>query len=170
MKKVNVSRFVCTGGILTTATVIFQSAPVFFPTAGLFISPLSTLPVAVAAAYDISLGLAVFFSSALMLAIVSVQESVILLLATGLLGVVIGTLLNRKGIVISIVISGAALFAGIVVLTYIIGVPALVDFTCLLPPPLILLISFIFSLVYAGICNIIIRKIIRCFAGLKLMS
>ncbi len=170
MKKANMSRFVCTGGILATATVIFQSAPVFFPTAGLLFSPLSTLPVAIAAAYDISLGFAVFFASALILAIVSTQEAIILLFATGLLGVVIGTVLNRKGIFISIILSGAALFAGMAALTYIIGVPAFVDLAGLMPAQLILLIFLIFSLAYTSAWNIIYRKIIKYLIWAKLMS
>ena len=95
----NKVRFISIGGILTTITVIFQSAPVFLPAIGLLFSPLSTLPIAIAAFYNISLGITVFFSSALILTLVNVQEAIILLFTTGLLGIVIGTLLYRKGII-----------------------------------------------------------------------
>lgn len=84
----NAVRFISIGGILTTIAVIFQSAPVFLPVIGLAFSPLSTLPIALAAFYNISLGIAMFFSSALILTLVSVQETVILLFTTGLLGII----------------------------------------------------------------------------------
>ncbi|AFS77558.1 hypothetical protein Curi_c04830 [Gottschalkia acidurici 9a] len=57
----NISRFICIGGILTTIAVLFQSAPVFLPAIGLALSPLSTLPIAIAAVSNISLGFTVFF-------------------------------------------------------------------------------------------------------------
>lgn len=61
MKKMTISRFICIGGILTTVAVLFQSAPVFLPAIGLDLSPLSTLPIAIAAVFNISLGFTVFF-------------------------------------------------------------------------------------------------------------
>lgn len=61
MNKMNISSFICVGGILTTLAVIFQSAPVFLPAIGLFLSPLSTLPIAIAAISNIPLGIIVFF-------------------------------------------------------------------------------------------------------------
>ena len=154
MKKMNISRFICIGGILTTIAVLFQSAPVFLPTIGLALSPLSTLPIAIAAVSNISLGFTVFFSSALILVIVSAQETIILLFTTGLLGIVIGTLLYRKGIIISILFSSITLSLGMVFLTYIVGISAFVDLTNSLSTPLTFLIFFSFSLVYASIWNI----------------
>ncbi len=149
-------------------TVLFQSAPVFLPGIGLALSPLSTLPVAIAAASDILLGVAVFFSSAVLLAVVSTQESIILLLTTGLLGIVTGTLLYRKGIVISILFSSIALFPGIVVLTYITGIS---EFTLIKDPLatlLSLIIILIFSTVYASVWNIILNKFIKHLSKIKL--
>ena len=96
-----IGRFICLGGILTAIAVLFQSAPVFLPAIGFALSPLSTLPIAIAAVSNISLGLTVFISSALILVIVDVQETIILLFTTGLLGIVMGTFLFRNGIIIS---------------------------------------------------------------------
>ena len=163
MGKMNIGRFICIGGILTTITVLFQSAPVFLPTIGMALSPLSTLPVAIAAASNIALGFTVFFSSALILVLVSVQETIILLFTTGLLGIVIGTFLYRKGIIISILFSSIALSLGMILLTYIVGISSL-------STPLIFLIFFTFSLVYASIWNIYFRKFMNYLINMNLIS
>lgn len=170
MGKMNIGRFICIGGILTTITVLFQSAPVFLPTIGMALSPLSTLPVAIAAASNIALSFTVFFSSALILVLVSVQETIILLFTTGLLGIVIGTFLYRKGIIISILFSSIALSLGMILLTYIVGISGFVDLTSSLSTPLIFLIFFTFSLVYASIWNIYFRKFMNYLIKINLIS
>jgi hypothetical protein len=124
----------------------------------LALSPLSTLPIAIAAVFNISLGLTVFFSSALILAIVSIQETIILLFTTGILGIAIGTLLYRKGLKVSILFSSIILSLGMIFLTYIAGISAFVDLTSLLSTPLTFLIFFSFSFVYTSIWNICFRK------------
>ncbi|WP_242834327.1 hypothetical protein [Clostridium pasteurianum] len=166
----NIGRFICIGGILTTIAVLFQSAPVFLPAIGLALSPLSTLPIAIAAVSNISLSFTVFFSSALILVIVSAQETIILLFTTGLLGIVIGTLLYRKGIIISILFSSIALSLGMIFLTYIVGISPFVDLTSPLSTPLTFLIFFSFSLVYSSIWNICLRKFMNYLIKIKLIS
>lgn len=168
MKKMNISRFICFGGVLTSLTVLFQSAPVFLPGIGLALSPLSTLPVAIAAASDVFLGAAVFCSSAVLLFLVSTQESIILLLTTGLLGIVTGTLLYRKGIFISILLSSIALFAGIVVLSYITGISELKVIKDPLTTLFSLIIIIIFSIVYASFWNVILNKFIKYLKKINL--
>jgi len=170
LKKMNIGRLICIGGVLTAIAVLFQSAPVFLPAIGLALSPLSTLPIAIAAVSNIALGLTVFFSSALILVIVSAQETIILLFTTGLLGIIIGTLLYRKGITISILFSSVALFLGMIFLTYIAGIPAFVDLTSPLSIPFTFLIFFSFSLVYASIWNICFRKFMNYLIRIKLIS
>ncbi len=169
MKKMNIGRFICTGGILTAITVLFQSAPVFLPAIGLALSPLSTLPIAIAAVCNISLCVTVYFSSALLLIIVSAQETIILLFTTGLLGIVMGILLYRKGMVISIIFSSIALSLGMIFLTYIVGISAFEDLSNMLSVPLTLLIFFSFSLVYASIWNIFFRKFMDYLIKIKLV-
>ena len=170
LNKMNISRFICVGGILTTLAVIFQSAPIFLPAIGLFLSPLSTIPIAIAAFSSIPLGLAVFFSSVLILTMISIQESIILLFTTGLLGIVIGALLFRKGIVISILSSSVALSLGIIFLTYIVGIVSYVDLASSFSTTLTFLIFFLFSLIYSSICNIFIKKFINYLTKLKIIS
>jgi len=166
----NISRFICIGGILTTVAVLFQSAPVFIPAIGLAISPLSTLPIGVAAVSNISLGFITFFSSALILVILSLQEAIILLFTTGLLGIVIGTLLYRKGIIISILFSSIALFLGMIFLTYIACIPWFAALADSLPAPLTFLTFSSFSVVYTSIWNIILRNFMNYLIKIKLIS
>ncbi|SFJ31486.1 hypothetical protein TPDSL_14980 [Terrisporobacter petrolearius] len=170
MNKMNMSSFICVGGILTTLAVIFQSAPVFLPAIGLFLSPLSTIPIAIAAFSNIFLGIAVFLSSVLILTMISIQESIILLLTTGVLGVVIGALLFRRGIISSILFSSVALSLGITFLTYIIGIPGFVDLANSFSTTLAFLIFFLFSLIYSSICNICIKKFINYLTKIKIIS
>ena len=170
MNKMNMSSFICVGGILTTLAVIFQSAPVFLPAIGLFLSPLSTIPIAIAAFSNIFLGIAVFLSSVLILTMISIQESIILLLTTGVLGVVIGALLFRRGIISSILFSSVALSLGITFLTYIVGIPGFVDLANSFSTTLAFLIFFLFSLIYSSICNICIKKFINYLTKIKIIS
>ena len=147
MHKIDISRFVCIGGILISLAVLFQAAPVYLPTVGLILSPLSTLPVAIAAVINISLGLTVLFGSALILAVISFQETLILIFTTGLLGMVMGSFIYRKGIIKAILFSSIALYIGMLFLTYILGFAVFVELTKLLSTLLINLAFFLFSLI-----------------------
>lgn len=170
MKKMNIVRFICIGGLLTTVTVLFQSAPVFLPAIGLALSPFSTLPVAIAAVFNISLGFSVLFLSSLILVLFNIQEAIILLFTTGALGIVIGTLLYRKGIFISIVISSIVLSLGMICLTYIIRVSGFTDLTSSLSISLTFLSFFVFSLVYAIIWNICFKKFMDYLIKINLIN
>lgn len=154
-------RFISIGGILTTITVVFQSAPTFLPAIGLLFSPFSTLPIAIAAFYNISLGITVFLTSALFLILVNVQEAIILLFTTGLLGIVLGTFLYRKGLFVSILFSSIILSIGMISLTYIAGISAFGDLTSLDSIPFILLIYSLFSVIYVSVWNICMSKFIH---------
>lgn len=170
LKKMNISRFTCIGGILTTLTVLFQGAPVMLPTIGLVLSPLSTLPIGIAAVFNPYLGFTVFISSVLILALFSVQESMILLFSTGLLGIVIGTLLYRKGLIFSILISSVTLSLGMIFLTYIIGILAFVELSHSISTIFTLIIFLSFSFVYSSIWNIAFKKFINYLFRIRLNS
>ncbi len=73
----------------------------------------------------------------------SAQETIILLFTNGL---VIGTLLYRKGIIISILFSNITLSLVMIFLTYIAGISAFVDLTSSLSTPLTFLIFSRFHL------------------------
>ena len=169
MKKISIGKFVCIGGLLTAIAVLFQSAPVFLSAIGLALSPLSTIPIAIAAVLKISLGFTVFLSSALILTLISVQETLILLFTTGLLGILIGALIYRKGILFSILFSSLALTLGMIFLTYIISISSFVDFTQSLSMPLTFLIFFSFSFIYSSIWNFCLRIFINYLLKIKLI-
>lgn len=158
MKKMSTTWLVCIGGLLTTITVLFQAAPVFMPAIGLALSPFSTLPVAIASVFNIPLGFAVLILSALILILINVQEAIILLFTTGILGLTIGIFLYRKGIFTSILISSISLSLGMMCLTYIIQMSAFIEFTSSWSIPLSFLIFFLFSLTYSSIWNIGFKK------------
>lgn len=160
MKQQNLVRFISIGGILTTIAVIFQSAPIFLPAIGLMLSPLSTLPIALAAYFNISLGITVLFSSVLILVFISIQEALIFLFTTGLLGIVVG-FLYKKRLIVSVLYTTIALFIGMILLTYFVGISAFGNFTRSLSIPVTLLIFILFSLIYATIWNICFKKFIH---------
>lgn len=154
-------RFITIGGFLTALAVILQSAPVFLPAIGLLLSPFSTLPIIVAASNKLSLGLAVYFSSTLLLFFIYVQEAIIFSFTTGLLGLMIGTFLFRRGLIISILFSSIGLSLGMMALTYIIGLAAFKQLSSSFSHLLTLAIYFFFSLIYASIWNIVMHKTIK---------
>lgn len=160
MKKMNLGWFISIGGILTTIAVVFQSAPVFLPIIGMALSPFSTLPIALAAYMNISLGIAVLFSSVLILTFLSLQEAIILIFTTGLLGIVTG-LLYQKSLFISIFYSSITLSIGITLLTYVVGISAFGDFISSFSVQLVLIIFIIFSVIYTSIWNIFFKHFIR---------
>ena len=168
--KLNKIRFISIGGILTAITVLFQSAPIFLPAIGLLFSPLSTLPIAIASLYNISLAITVYFSSALILVLVNMQEAIILLFTTGLLGIVLGTFLYRKGLFVSILFSSIILSIGMISLTYIVGISAFGDLISLESIPLIILFYTSFSLIYASIWTICLRKFINYLIRINILT
>lgn len=170
LKDNKIVKFVSIGGVLTSISVLFQSAPVFLPIIGLALSPLSTLPIFLSAAYDISCGILILFSSALILILISPQEAVILIFTTGLLGVISGSLLFRKGLIISILISSIVLSLGMLILTFIIGIPAFGDLTDQLSVALTVFIFNLFSIPYVSLWNLSMRRLIKYLIIAKIIN
>ncbi|MDQ0257779.1 hypothetical protein J2S74_005241 [Evansella vedderi] len=167
MKKINKARIVSVGSILTAIAVIFQSAPVFLPVIGLAFSPFSTLPIALAAFLNRSLGISVYVATAFILTFIYIQEAIILIFTTGLLGITIGTFLYRKGLFVSILFSSLLLSLGMVFLTYFVGIAVFGNLTSTGPIPFTFFIFFSFSLIYASIWNICLRKFIDYLMKIK---
>lgn len=170
MKRIKIVQFICVGGLLTALTVLFQSAPVFLPAIGLALSPFSTLPIAIASSINPILGAAVLFSSTILLVFVSTQEAMILLFTTGLLGLVLGALLLRKGVFVTILASTFALTVGIIIMTYIVVIPAFVEFADSFSLPIVLLFFAGFSLVYVSVWGICFRKLAIRFRKFTLLE
>lgn len=158
MKKAKAIHFISWGGILTAFTVILQSAPIYLPTIGLVLSPISSLPVALAAVINIYLGLMVLISSALLLLLVSVQEMMIFIFATGLIGLMLGIFIFRRSLWTSVAASVVSLMIGLMILTYIVAIPGFVSFTATLSFVTIIMIYFIFCFFYICIWAICLRR------------
>ena len=165
-----ISKFISFGSILTAFTLLFQAAPLYLPAIGMVLSPFSTLPIAIASVYNVSLGITVFISSVLLLLLFSIQEATILLFTTGLLGIVMGALVNRKGVFISTLTSSIALLIGILTLTYLVGISGFVEFSKPLPTLLMIIIFFSFSLVYSLIWNYVLRKFLTYLRKINLFK
>lgn len=164
----NIGRFISIGGIMTTIAVLFQSAPIFLPTVGMALSPFSTLPIAIASYFSISLGILVFISSAMILIFISIEEALILLFTTGLLGLVIGLFYKRK-LFPAIIITAIILTIGMIALTFIVGISAFGDFTSSLSLTITLLIFILFSLIYATIWNLSFKRFIKYLIKIKVI-
>jgi hypothetical protein len=136
---------------------------------GLALSPFSTLPIALAAYFNSSLGIAVLFSSFFILMFISVQEALILLFTTGLLGIVIG-LLYKKSLYVSILYSVITLSISMMVLTYVVNISAFGDFTSSLSIPITLALFILFSIVYTSIWNICFKKFIHYLIKVKVLD
>ncbi len=167
-KKLKKTYIICCGGILTGIAVLFQSAPVFLPAIGMALSPLSSLPMLLAAIIYIPMGLVVLFLSAIIIFIVSPQEAIIFLLTTGPFGITIGCLLYRKGWIFTLLLSTISLFSGIVILTYIVEIPA---FGSLSKAFSLIMILFylIFSFLYSCLWTFCTRKFISKLRKLGLI-
>lgn len=143
------ARGISAGFIFTALILLFQSAPVWLHGLGLFLSPLATLPAALATVLSIPLGVVVYMAAAFLLMIVSPQEAAIFLLGTGLLGLSLG-IGHKKETLQRILISATALFIGLIFLTKLILIPVFGPLT-----PRSLGVEFLvflpFSLLYTSI-------------------
>lgn len=168
-KKMKPANIICFGGILTAITVILQLSPVFLPVIGMALSPFSSMPVLLAAFLNIPMGLVVLVSAVFLTFVVSPQEAVILMLTTGLLGFAVGALLNRKGVMCTAVISAITLFTGILILTYVVGIPAFGDFSKSFSL-IIIFFSLVFSFVYTCIWIFFAKRFIGRLKKVKLLQ
>lgn len=168
LKKSDMVQLISLGGLLTALTVLLQSAPVYLPTIGMALSPLSTLPIALAAVWNIYLGIGVMISSAFILFIINPQETVILLFTTGLLGILLGTLLFRRRVLVTILTSTLGLTLGMLALTYIIAIPAFVDLAFSFSISIIIMLFMLFSFIYTMIWIFLLRRIYSRIKKLKL--
>lgn len=170
MQKMKPVQAISIGGLLTAITILFQSAPVFLPGIGMAFSPVSTLPIAVAAVMSVFLGVSVLISATLILMLVSVQEAMILVFTTGLFGIILGSLIYRKGRLFTLLTSTIGLSGGMLLLTYIVAIPGFSEVTASLSFFLTLLLYIAFSLLYSGIWSVILRKFVALLIRIKLIE
>lgn len=113
-------RFLSLGALFTLFAVLFQSAPIFLPFIGLTLSPFSTAPIAIASAISAPLGLLVYVSSIIILLMVHVQEALIFLCSTGILGLMVGGLRWQNTILV-VLCTNVVLMIGIFLLCLLVG-------------------------------------------------
>lgn len=156
------ARNICYCAVLTVIAVLFQSAPVFFPLAGMALSPLSTLPVALASCESKSLGAASYAAAGLILLLIYPEEALIFFLATGAIGIPLG--IFARSPVKAAAVTAGVLFAGMNALTYLAGISLFGDMTQgasfldSLPPYLL------FSLAYAAVWALITKYTVKMLA------
>lgn len=160
-------KLISIGGIFVGLAVIFQATAVLLPVIGMPLSPLSTLPIALAGIINIYLGLTVYIASALLLAFISIEECLILIFTTGILGLVMGVLFYRKGKLVSVLCSGVALSIGIGVLTYVIGVFEMGSIEASVPMGVLILVFLLFSIVYAWVWNMMVGRFVGYLSRVK---
>lgn len=165
----NTAHILCFCGLMIALAVLFQSAPVFLPAAGLAISPLASLPVALAAVRSKPYGLLSWLASACILLIIFPQESAIFLCSTGLLGLFLG-MYYRKKMYISVLLASLALFSGMILLTRVFHIDVFGDLT----PKSSLIISLpvflVFSVVYATAWAWIVKFAVMFLIKIKLLD
>lgn len=168
--KRDLTKYISKGSILTSLTVLLQTSPVFLPIIGLFLSPLSTLPVALASYFNLYLGILVYLSSFILIFIFSSQEGLIFVFSTGLLGLFIGSFIKRKSIIFSIIISCLSLFIGLLSLTNILGIKVFGDFTDKIKNEIIYIVLLSFSFIYSLLSNLLINRLIDYLIKIKLLK
>lgn len=118
---------ICICAVLTVFAVLFQSAPVFLPMAGMLLSPLATIPIALAAHGSISLGAASYFTAGAILLFIYPEEALIFFLTTGIIGLSLG--IYHRSYFKAIAATTGVLFAGMNLLTYLADISIFGDLT-----------------------------------------
>jgi hypothetical protein len=112
--------------LLAALAAIFQSAGGFIPPVGYFISPFATTPVILSTIYSVRTGFFSYIITILLLMILQPSEIAIFPFTTGLLGLGIGIGFMHFTKRITIVAFGSSfLFAGVIMLVYLLGFPVL---------------------------------------------
>lgn len=136
--------------LLAALAAILQSAGGLLPGVGYIVSPLATLPVAVAALLSLSSGISTYIVTIGLLVLLQPGELFIFPFTTGLLGLAVGLslrLFKRRSA--AVIIGGSALFLGILFLVLLLQFPLFGPETATSTG--LLLICFVFSVVYSWI-------------------
>ncbi len=150
---------ICICAVLTVFAVLFQSAPVFLPMAGMLLSPLATFPIALAAHESKSLGAASYFAAGAILLFIFPEEALIFFLTTGIIGLSLG--IYNRSFLKAIAATTGILFGGMNLLTYLAGISLFGDLTRNLPFWDSFAPYLLFSLGYAAAWVLLLRYIFR---------
>ncbi len=158
--KLKISHFISIGGFLSAFAVLFQLSPVILPGVGLILSPMTTLPIAIAASLPFPLGVLTLLASAPIVFIFSPEECMIMLLTTGPLGIALGSVVSRSTPV-ALLLPALTLFTGMSLLTYVMQIAAFGDLTASFNIPVTLLVFISFSFIYTILWTFLLKKILK---------
>lgn len=159
----NAAQTICFCSLMVALAVLFQSAPVFLPAVGMAISPLASLPIALAAVKSKPYGVAAWLASTLILLIIYPQESAIFVCTTGLMGLFLGLHYTKK-MYVSVGLSSIALFVGIIFLIYILQINVLGDIPqspFVVSILIILAFSTVYTIAWAWIVRLAVAFLIK---------
>lgn len=149
-KEQNYVRLLVMSALLAALAAIFQSAGGLLPGVGYIVSPLATLPVAVAALLSVGSGVSTYIVTIGLLLLLQPGELFIFPFTTGVLGLAIGLslrLFRRRSA--AVIIGGSALFLGILFLVLLLQFPLFGPDTATSPG--LLVICLVFSVIYSWI-------------------
>lgn len=152
--------------VLSSFATIFQSAGGYVPGIGFFVSALTTLPIFGATILSIRYGFLSYFVTILLLLFIQPSELIIFPFTTGILGLALGiTVFKSKTKFAVILLGGASLFIGIIVLLYLFRFPVLGPGVSTSFQFLPLLVIAIFSISYAWLaaiaCSFALNRLTR---------
>jgi hypothetical protein len=150
--------------VFSSFAAIFQSAGGYAPGVGFFVSAMTTLPIFLATIISVRHGFLSYFVTILLLLFIQPSELIIFSFTTGILGLVLGVSFNKsKTRFVVVILAGASLFMGIIVILYIFRFPVLGPGvgTSFHFRPLLLIV--IFSILYAWLaaeaCSFALKRL-----------
>ncbi|HHY10772.1 MAG TPA: hypothetical protein GX528_09470 [Firmicutes bacterium] len=157
------------GGSLAALAALLHAAPVFLPAIGLVLSPLSTLPVLLAALLLADQAFAVFLAAAALLFFINVKEAAIFFLATGPLGLSAAlAAVSNKPLWRSLPLAASLLICGILLLVFSLGLPGLQNIVGAFNAAnflIIALFSLAYSSLFAAAASFLQKRLASLFAA-----
>lgn len=139
------------GALFAALAFAVQMAPFYIPVVGVSLSSLSTLPITLAAYSNVHTGVLTYFVTGLLLCLWSMPRALFFCCGAGLLGLSLGIMMTRGVKILPLIlVSGALLTAGLVLVSAIIDLPLIPwlqqDRRVFLIP-----LMFVWSSIYAAI-------------------
>lgn len=148
---------ICVGAMMMSAVFILQASGLFLPVLGPLFGAACTVCVAAAAAQLKRRAILVYLGAGLLLLAVSPRSAMEFLSTTGFVGLSLG-LLTEKNPVISLVVSGLGMLAGLYGMTYLLGTAALGGLFADLPVTATLPVFAVFSAVYPALGLYVLKR------------
>jgi hypothetical protein len=143
---------VATLGLLAAITAIMQSSPHFLPGIGMVLATFSSIPIAVGALIAPSGSLPMVLATAAILIIVQLEEAFVFALTTAPLGLAAAwAVADKRPLWHALSLPGIALASGIILMSDLIGIPAMGPGVHHLGPLLASVVYVAFGCLYASL-------------------